>query len=76
MKLKRRHEDISIEYLAMFHSNKADFMRLFITMDETLIYHFTSETKEQCKQWAERGESAPKMAKTVPSAGKVMVAVF
>ena len=32
--------------------------------------------KEQSKQWAERRESAPKKAKTVPFAGKVMASVF
>ena len=33
-----------------------------------------TETKEQSKQWTEKGESAPK--KAVPSAGKVMASVF
>ena len=28
-------EDVSIEYLAMFHINKPDFLRRFITMNET-----------------------------------------
>ena len=41
-------------------------------MDETRVHHFTPETKEQSKQWTEKGESAPKKGKTVPSAGKVM----
>lgn len=35
MEQKQRREDVSIEYLVMFHSNKVDFMRRFITMDET-----------------------------------------
>jgi len=60
----------------MFRSNKAEFLRRFITMDETWVHHFTPETKEQSKQWTEKGESAPKKAKTVPSAGKVMASVF
>ncbi|XP_023220365.1 histone-lysine N-methyltransferase SETMAR-like [Centruroides sculpturatus] len=73
---KQRREDVSIESLAMFRSNKAEFLRRFITMDKTWVHHFTPETKEQSKQWTERGESAPKKAKTVPSAGKVMASVF
>ncbi|KMQ88717.1 mariner transposase [Lasius niger] len=32
--------------------------------------------KQQSKQWTSPGESAPKKAKTVPSAGKVMATVF
>jgi len=76
MEQKQRREDVSIECLAMFHSNKAEFLRRFITMDETWVHHFTPETKEQSKQWTAREESAPKKAKTVPSAGKVMASVF
>ncbi|XP_023218736.1 uncharacterized protein LOC111620945 [Centruroides sculpturatus] len=73
---KQRCEDVSIKSLAMFCSKKAEFLRRFITMDETWVHHFTPETKEQSKEWTERGESAPKKAKTVPSAGKVMASVF
>ena len=32
---KQRHKDVSIECLAIFYSNKADFLRQFITMDKT-----------------------------------------
>ena len=32
MEQKQRREDVSIECLAMFHSNKTDFLRRFITM--------------------------------------------
>ena len=73
---KRRRENISTECLAKFHTNKAEFLRRFITMDETWVHYFTPETKEQSKQWTRRGEPAPKKAKTVPSAGKVMASVF
>lgn len=45
-------------------------------MDETWIHHYIPETKQQSKQWIARGESAPKKAKCVPSAGKVMASVF
>ncbi|GFV73277.1 hypothetical protein TNCV_317961 [Trichonephila clavipes] len=40
-------------------------------MDETWVHPFIPETKEQSKQWNERGEPASKKAKTVPSAVKV-----
>jgi histone-lysine N-methyltransferase SETMAR len=45
-------------------------------VDKTWIHHYTPETKEQSKQWVPSGESAPKKAKTVPSARKVMATVF
>ena len=35
VKQKQRPEDVSIQCLAMFHTNEADFMRRFITMNET-----------------------------------------
>ena len=34
MEQKQRRKGVSLECLAMFHSNKADFLRRFITMDE------------------------------------------
>ena len=34
------------------------------------------ETREQSKQWTEAGQSAPKKAKKVQSAGKIMATVF
>jgi hypothetical protein len=44
-------------------------------MDETWIHHYTPESKQQSKQWAEAC-SAPKKTRSVPSAGKVMTSVF
>ncbi|UYV66482.1 hypothetical protein LAZ67_4001840 [Cordylochernes scorpioides] len=41
-------------------------------MDETWVYHYTSETKQQSKLWVEAGVSAPKKAKSIAYAGKVM----
>ena len=51
-------------------------LRRFITVNETWIHYFTPETKEQSKQWTSPSEPAPKKAKTVKSAEKVMVTVF
>ena len=60
MKQKQRLEDDSNGCLTMFPSNKADFLRRFITRNETWVHHFTPETKVQSEQLTERGESAPK----------------
>ena len=38
--------------------------------------NYTLETKEQSNQWVFKGEQAPNKAKTVTSAGNVMVTVF
>src|SRR5436190_23921294 len=62
--------------LAQFRHNKSEFWRRLITVDETWIHHYTPEIKIQSKQWTAKGEPAPKKAKTVFSAGKVMATVF
>ena len=73
---KRQRMTTSQQCLAMFKRNPKEFLRRFITVDETWIHHYTPETKEQSKQWVEPGSSAPKKAKVVPSAGKVLATVF
>jgi histone-lysine N-methyltransferase SETMAR len=67
---------ISEQCLEHFNNNKTDFVHRFITMDETWIHHYTPEPKQQSKQWAEAGCSAPKKTRSVPSAGNVMSSVF
>ena len=73
---KRTRMEISEQCLERFYKNKTDFVRRFITMDETWIHHYTPESEQQSKQWTEVGCSAPKKTRSVPSAGKVMASVF
>lgn len=73
---KRNRVTISQECLALFNRNMNEFLRRFVTVDETWIHHNTPETKQQSKQWISRGESAPKKAKVGLSANKVMATVF
>lgn len=73
---KRNRMTTSEHCLAMFKRNPKEFLRRFVTVDETWIHHYTPEMKEQSKQWISPGETAPKKARTVPSAGKVMATVF
>ena len=62
--------------LSLFEEDPANFLKRFVTMDETWVHHFTAEAKQQSKQWKHPGLPPPKKAKTVPSAGKVMTSVF
>ena len=73
---KRIRETISEQCLTLFKRNPKEFLRRFVTVDETWIHWYTPETKQQSKQWIFLDESAPKKAKTVRSAGKVMATVF
>jgi len=73
---KRTRMKISEQCLERFNKNKTDFVRRFITIDETWIHHYTLESKQQLKQWTEAGCSAPKKTRSVPSAGNVMAWVL
>ena len=73
---KRNRKTISEQCLMLFKHNPKEFLRRFVTVDETWIHWYTPETKQQSKQWISPDESAPKKAKTVPSARKVMATVF
>jgi len=66
----------SRDNLCRFETDPDDFVARFVTMDETWIHHFQPETKIQSKQWKHPESPAPKKAKSVPSAGKVMASVF
>lgn len=73
---KRIRVQNSKECLERFQSNKADFLRRYVTTDETWVHHYTPESKIQSKQWTQSGFPAPKKAMVVKSAGKVMASVF
>jgi hypothetical protein len=73
---KRNRMATSKHCFDLYHCNRKEFLRRFITVDETWIYHYTPEMNEQSKQWISPGKQAPKKVKTVPSAGKVMTTVF
>ena len=67
---------ISEQCLERFRKNKADFVRQLIMIDETWIHHYMPESKQQSNQWTEAGCSVLKKAKSILSAGTVMVSVF
>lgn len=73
---KRERKRVSKLCLDMMKRNTRNFLKRFVTVDETWVHHYTPESKQQSKQWMAAGERAPKKAKTVLSAGKVMATVF
>lgn len=48
----------------------------YLTMDETCIYHYTLEFKQQSSEWTAIGESHPKRPKMQMLVGKVLTSVF
>jgi histone-lysine N-methyltransferase SETMAR len=57
---KRTRMKISEQCLERFNKNTNDFVRRFITMDETWIHRYTPESKQQSKQWTVAACSVPK----------------
>ena len=76
MEQKQQRINDSKSCLALFTRNKKDFLRRYVTVDETWIHHFTPESSRQSAEWRMTGESRPKRAKTQQSATKVMTSVF
>lgn len=48
------------ESLDRVKRSPTDWVRRFVTMNETWVHHYTPETKQQSKLWVEAGDSAPK----------------
>ena len=67
---------MSEENLAIFKADPDGFADHFLTQNECWVYHFEPETKRQSMQRKQSTSPAPKKAKVVPSAGKVMASVF
>ena len=66
----------SEQNFAYFNRNPKEFLRRFVTMDETWVNHYTLELRKGSKQWVESGKNARNRPKTQQSAGKVMASVF
>ena len=62
--------------LDTFKRNLKEFLRHFVTLDETWIYHYTLETKEGSKRWVEAGGRGPKRSQKQQTAGKIMATIF
>jgi len=45
-------------------------------MDETWLYHYDPETKEQTMEWRHSGSHLPKKFRMQKSAGKVLASIF
>lgn len=66
---QQRIED-SKSCLAIFQRHKSEFLRRYITMDETWIHHFTPESNRQSAEWRATGEIRPKRPKPSRPLGK------
>ena len=78
--LKPHHMTARVEFcelmLKKFDEGSSELVSNIITGDETWIYHYDPETKEQSRQWITDEEDIPVKFRRERSVGKVMVAVF
>jgi len=50
----------SEKLLEFFRNDPNDFLSRLVTMDETWLYHYDSETKQQSMEWRHSGSHRPK----------------
>jgi len=62
---ERKRCQLSEQLLEFFRRDPNDFLSRFVTMDETWLYHYDPETKQQWMEWRHSGSSRPKK---IPSA--------
>ena len=68
--------ELSTAILLKIETDEDRFFNRIITGDETRVYQYDPETKQQPKQWLPRGSSGPIKFKSERSAKKVMATVF
>ena len=73
---KLRRVQISKRLLDMYFEDEENFISRFVTMDETWVFHYDPESKQQSMEWRKPGERPPRKFKVVTSAKKIMLSVF
>jgi histone-lysine N-methyltransferase SETMAR len=62
--------------LEFFRRDPNDFLSHLVTMDETWLYHYDSETKQQSRDWRHNGSPHPKKFRVQKFAGKILTSIF
>ena len=73
---KRQRCQSSEQNLEFFRRDPNDFLSLLMAMDETWLYHYDPETKQQSMKWRLGGSPRPKKFRLQKSAGKFLVSIF
>jgi len=66
---KRQWYQSSEQILEFFRCDPNDFLSLLVTMEETWLYHYDPETKQQSMEWRHSGSPRPKKFRVQKSAG-------
>jgi len=73
---KRQRCQSSEQISEFFRRDPNDFLYQLVTIDETWLYHYDPETKQQSMEWRHSGSHRPKKFRVQKSAGKVLASIF
>jgi len=62
--------------LEFFWRDPNDFLSRLVTTDDTWLYHYDLESKQQSVGWRHSGSPRPKKFRVQKSAGKVLASIF
>jgi len=73
---KRQRCQSSEQLLEFFRRGPNDFLSQLVTMDETWLYHYDQETKQQPMEWRHSGSPCPKKFRVQKPAGRALASIF
>jgi len=73
---KRQRCQSSEQILEFFRRDLNGFLSRLVTMDETWLYHYDPETKQQSMERRHSGSPRPKKFRVQKSTGKVLASIF
>jgi len=73
---KRQRCQSSEQILEFFLCDLNDFLLRLVTIDETWLYHYDPETKQQTMEWRDSGSPLSKKFLVQKSAGKFPASIF
>jgi len=73
---KRQRCQSSEQVWIFFRRDPADILSRLVTMDETWLFIYDPETKQQSMEWRHSGSPRPKRFRVQKSVGKVLASIF
>jgi len=73
---KRKRSQPSEQFWNFFRCDPNDFLSRLVTMDETWLYHYDPETKQQSVEWQHSGSLHTKKFRVQKSAGNFLAPIF
>jgi len=73
---ERGSKTSTVPGLEYFRRYTNDFLSRLVSMDETWLYHYDTETKQQSMEWQHSGSSRLKIFRVQKSAGKFLAYIF